>query len=100
MNRIRFLPAALAVVIPCIAACSQSPEQPQPQQPTAVGAQVLQHHVSGTRSGLYVDPLITPAAAATTHRDPTFNAMLPGPTYAQPLYVTNGPRSKAALIVV
>src|SRR4029077_13333285 len=48
---------------------------------------VLQHHRNGTRDGLYIDPLMTQAAAAAIHRDPTFTAPLPGPTYAQPLYV-------------
>src|SRR5262249_52165042 len=60
---------------------------------------VLQHHLNGTRDGAYVDPLITRAAAAGTHRDKTFSASLPGPTYAQPLYVTNGPGGRPALIV-
>src|SRR5882724_4171140 len=60
---------------------------------------VLQHHRNGTRDGLYVDPLMTQAAAARIHRDATFNAPLPGPTYAQPLYVSSGPGNRAALIV-
>src|SRR6266478_3658169 len=60
---------------------------------------VLQHHRNGTRDGLYVEPLITQAAAARIHRDTTFNAPLPGPTYAQPLYVTSGPGNRPALIV-
>jgi uncharacterized protein (TIGR03437 family) len=60
---------------------------------------VLQHHLSAARNGLYTDPLITRQAAARTHRDTTFKAPLPGPTYAQPLYVSNGPGGKAALIV-
>jgi Zn-dependent metallo-hydrolase RNA specificity domain len=52
---------------------------------------VLQHHLNGTRNGLYVDPLITQKTATTIHRDKTFNASLPGPVYAQPLYARNGP---------
>src|ERR1035437_7982317 len=60
---------------------------------------VLQHHLNGTRNGLYVDPLITQKTATTTHRDKTFNASLPGPVYAQPLYARNGPGGKPALIV-
>ena len=47
-----------------------------------------------------MDPLFTPAAAAKTRRDPTFTATLPGPTYAQPLYIANGARGRAALLVV
>jgi hypothetical protein len=61
---------------------------------------VLQHHLHGTRDGWYVDPQMTQAAAATIHRDPTFHAPLPGPTYAQPLYVTHGPGGRAAFLVV
>jgi hypothetical protein len=61
---------------------------------------VLQHHLNGARDGLYVEPLITQDTAPFMHRDLTFYAPLPGPTYAQPLYVTNGPGGIAALIVV
>jgi len=60
---------------------------------------VLQHHLNGTRDGAYVDPLLNQKAAAATHRDKAFNAPLPGPVYGQPLYVSNGPGGKAALIV-
>src|SRR3989442_6341247 len=61
---------------------------------------VLQHHLHGTRDGLYMDPRVTQAAAARTRRDTTFRAPLPGPTYAQPLYVTRGPGGRAAVIAV
>jgi hypothetical protein len=60
---------------------------------------VLQHHLNGTRNGLYVDPLITQKTATKIHRDYTFNASLPGPVYAQPLYARNGPGGKPAFIV-
>jgi uncharacterized repeat protein (TIGR01451 family) len=60
---------------------------------------VLQHHLHATRDGLYVDPLITQAAAMTTHRDASFSASLPGPVHAQPLFVSNGPNGTAAYIV-
>jgi len=60
---------------------------------------VLQHHLNPTRDGDYIDPLITQKAAARTHRDRSFRAALPGPTYAQPLYVKNGPGGVAAVIV-
>src|ERR1700736_300708 len=62
-------------------------------------ADVFQHHLNSSRDGLYVDPLITPQAAMTTHRDAAFNASLSGPVYAQPLYVANGPQGGAAVIV-
>jgi hypothetical protein len=63
------------------------------------GDDVLQHHRNGNRDGLYVDPLITRQAAASIHRDKSFDASLPGPVYAQPLYVSNGPAGKPALVV-
>ncbi len=62
-------------------------------------ADVLEHHHHGSRDGLYVDPLFTQSAAGNLHRDLTFSALLPGPTYAQPLYVTNGARRRPTLIV-
>lgn len=49
-------------------------------------AAVLQHHNSATRSGLYIAPALTRAAAARLHREAAFHAPLQGPTYAQPLF--------------
>ncbi len=60
---------------------------------------VLQHHADQMRDGLYIDPLITQKAAAAMHQDRSFNSPLQGPVYAQPLYVSNGPGGKPALIV-
>jgi len=65
---------------------------------SSAGADVLQHHNNPTRDGRYVDPLFTRDAVMNIHRDFTFEAFLPGPTYAQPLYVSNGPGGTAALI--
>src|ERR1035441_765503 len=64
-----------------------------------VAAHGLQHHLNGARDGRYTDPLITRDSAPFIHRDLTFYAPLPGPTYAQPLYVSNGPGGRPALIV-
>src|SRR5260370_37262454 len=61
-------------------------------------ADVLQHHNHVNRDGLYVDPLFTRDAAAGIHRDFIFQALLPGPTYAQPLYVSSGPGGVPAVI--
>src|SRR5262249_4099891 len=63
------------------------------------GQDVLEHHLNSTRDGLYIDPLLTQKAAANTHRDQTFDAPLPGPTYAQPLYVSNGPDGRPTFVV-
>jgi hypothetical protein len=49
-------------------------------------ASVLEHHLHPNRDGLYTDSAFTAAAAAGLHRDPSFDAPLDGPTYAQPLY--------------
>src|SRR5438445_702146 len=49
-----------------------------------IAGDVLQHHANPTRDGLYVEPILTQAAAGTIHRDTTFSATLPGPVYAQP----------------
>jgi len=49
---------------------------------------VVQHHNNLSRDGVYVDALLTRAAAATMHVDPTFgNTAILGPVYAQPLYL-------------
>ncbi len=61
-------------------------------------ADVLQHHNNRNRDGLYVDPLFARAAARNIHRDSSFHAPLPGPMWAQPLYVSNGPSGVSALI--
>ncbi len=55
------------------------------------GVSVLQHHNHPSRDGTYVDAVLTRAAAAGMHLDPAFNAAIQGPTYAQPLYLDNGP---------
>jgi hypothetical protein len=60
---------------------------------------VLQHHHNAARDGRYTEPQLTRVTAASMHRDASFYAPLPGPTYAQPLYATNGPGGRAALIV-
>jgi len=55
------------------------------------GVSVLQHHNHPSRDGTYVDAVLTRAAAGAMHLDPAFNAAIQGPTYAQPLYLDNGP---------
>src|ERR1700733_6929375 len=66
---------------------------------TLFAEDVLQHHHHGNRDGRYVDALITQDSAANLHRDLTFSSPLVGPTYAQPLYVTNGAGGLPTLIV-
>jgi len=66
---------------------------------TLFAGDVLQHHLNGARDGSYVDAMMTYKAAAAIHRDKTFNAPLPGPVYAQPLYVEKGPSGKPVFVV-
>jgi hypothetical protein len=55
---------------------------------STVAGSVLQHHNNASRDGLYIEPRLTRAAAATLHLDPSFaGATLMGPTFAQPLYL-------------
>ena len=65
-----------------------------------IAADVLKHHLNDTRDGNYIDPALTQTAVQTTHWDSSFYAPVPGPIYAQPVYVSNGPAGQAAFIVV
>jgi hypothetical protein len=65
-----------------------------------LGPSVLQFHNHVNRDGLFVDPAITTASAATFHRDTTFDGAVVGNVYASPLYVANGPGGKGAFYVV
>jgi hypothetical protein len=92
----RFPAILLAVLIAAAPACdSGSPGAADP----ASGGDVLQHHLHANRDGLYTDGSFTPSRASGTHLDPSFSGVIRGPTYAQPLYVTNGPSGRASLIV-
>jgi hypothetical protein len=60
---------------------------------------VYQHHRNGTRDGLYVDPIFTQTAAATTHVLSGFLGTVTTDVWAQPLYVENGPGGAEMFIV-
>jgi hypothetical protein len=65
------------------------------------GASVLEHHNHPSRDGVYVDPILTKAIAATLKIDTTFApAAVTGDVYAQPLYVEQGPNGQEVFIVV
>ncbi len=53
--------------------------------PTRAG--VLTYHGDLRRSGVYTEPRLTRAAAASLHADPSFKASVQGAIYAQPLHV-------------
>src|SRR5262249_6763464 len=58
------------------------PDGPPPPPPSGG---VLQHHNGVSRTGVYVDPLMTKTAAAAMHYDPAFAATpISGPVLAQP----------------
>lgn len=59
---------------------------------------VLEHHNNPRRDGVYVDPTLTKASAATFHVDPIFEAHIPGAIYAQLLFVAGGSNTKDILI--
>jgi hypothetical protein len=71
-----------------------------------VSASVLQYHMNASRDGHYVDPLMTPSAAAGLKIDTTFAGTLTlppggvaGTVWSQPLYVESGYMSKGTFYV-
>ncbi|HEY1694501.1 MAG TPA: hypothetical protein VGG39_20165 [Polyangiaceae bacterium] len=67
--------------------------------PPANDPSVYQHHKNGSRDGLYVDPVFTQTAAATTHVLTSFMGTVTTTVYAQPLYVEDGPGGAEAFVV-
>jgi hypothetical protein len=51
---------------------------------------VTQEHNNPSRDGVYVDSAFTLSAAANLTRDLTFNGIISGNVYAQPLYIEGG----------
>jgi outer membrane protein assembly factor BamB len=81
--------------------CGSSSPSPSPSpSPSVASNSVLQHHNSSRRQGLYVQPGLTKARAATMQLDATFRGAVDGNVYAQPLYVENGPGGTGAFYVV
>lgn len=69
------------------------------QAATAPDASVLTYHGDPQRSGNYVVPSLTWQAARSMHRDLSFDGMVDGHVYAQPLY-WHPPGSQHAEIIV
>src|SRR5215510_11762085 len=91
---------SLAVSGPLLFFCISCGTRPAPVATTPAGtplgdvggdSSVIQHHNSPARRGVYIEPSLTRAAAATIVRDNTFAGSLQGNVYAQPLFVANGP---------
>jgi hypothetical protein len=60
---------------------------------SVAGGSVLEHHNHPSRNGVYVDAALGKSAVASMHVDTTFaNAVVSGPTYAQPLYLAGPSR--------
>ncbi len=94
-------------LVGALAACGKTAKSGNPSAsadgsgtaPAGDSVSVLQHHMNPTRDGVYVDPSMTQARAATLKLDTTFAPTVVGDVYAQPLYVTDGPGGKEAFIV-
>lgn len=67
--------------------------------PLAPSIDVLQHHTDRTRSGVYVDPAMTRAAAEALALDTAYAPSITGNVYAQPLYVSKGANGKETYVV-
>ena len=61
---------------------------------------VLQRNKHMNRDGLFVEPTLTKAVAATMALDTTFKPTIQGNVYAAPLYMANGPGGKGTFVVV
>ncbi len=59
---------------------------------------VLEHHNGPRRDGVYIDPTMTKASAASFHIDPAFNAQVAGSIYGQLLYAAAGAGGKDVVI--
>jgi outer membrane protein assembly factor BamB len=68
-------------------------------QAAAHPADVLMHRRNPTRDGVYVDPLMTKTALANMHVDSSFNATTSSNSYAQVLFMENGPDGGDTLFV-
>ena len=62
---------------------------PPDGSPGSGAGSVVTQHNGPSRDGVYTAPALTVAAAQGMHMDPTFQAPLDGPTYAQPLYLAS-----------
>ena len=58
---------------------------------TATGASVVERNNHGNRDGVFVQPTLTKARAATMVRDQTFDGTVSGNVFASPLYVDGTP---------
>jgi hypothetical protein len=64
---------------------------PQDEAITATGASVIERSNHPNRDGVFVQPTLTRARAATMVRDPSFDGTVSGNVFASPLYVDGSP---------
>jgi hypothetical protein len=64
------------------------------------GYSVLQRNKHPTRDGLFLEPMLTKAAAAKMVQDTAFNGTLQGTVWASALYIEDGPAHKGVIIAV
>jgi hypothetical protein len=67
--------------------------------PAPAQVNVTQFHNHQSRDGLYIDSAFTQSAAVNLTRDLNFDGTIVGNVYAQPLYIEDGPKAKAMIIV-
>jgi hypothetical protein len=60
-------------------------------EPLAATASVVRYNNNLSRDGVFVQPTLTKAAAATMARDTSFNGTISGNVYASPLFVDGSP---------
>ncbi len=94
----RFLAAAISLALVAVGTTGCKPSLNYSGDPDGggntgidAGVSVLEHHNHPSRDGVYVESALTRTAAGGMHLDPAFNATIQGPTYAQPLFLDNGP---------
>jgi outer membrane protein assembly factor BamB len=97
-HRVRVLCAIACAGIGCSKNAQPLPPTPD-HLPSGVRVSVLQHHNDAARSGVYVDPSLTRAAAARLRQDTAFSAPVVGVVYAQPLYWDGGEGGQDLLLI-
>jgi hypothetical protein len=82
-----------------IDASLDAPIDAPPDVVIVVGDSVVQRNKNPSRDGLFIQPSLTKAAAATLARDSSFTATYSGMVYASPLYAQDGPGGHGAFVV-
>lgn len=65
----------------------------------ANSSSVLQFHKNDSRDGSYIDPALSRETIRRFKRDDSFKSTIPGPLYAQPLFIEKAAQEKDGLLV-